>query len=89
MRFQKGFVNSSPSGLKPSSLNSRSKTHSQVLNIVSGKPVAAGEIGTNAYATSTVGPARGYAKAGQGLGASAALQNLSVVRRCYQARAWL
>eukprot|EP00439_Symbiodinium_sp_Y106_P060037 s2288_g8.t2 len=34
-----------------------------VLNIVSGKPVPAGETSGAAYATSTVGPARGYAKA--------------------------
>jgi len=34
-----------------------------VLNIVSGKPVAAGEVAGGAYATSTVGPARSYAKA--------------------------
>ncbi|CAE7866651.1 unnamed protein product [Symbiodinium necroappetens] len=34
-----------------------------VLNIVSGKPVAAGEVASSAYTTSSVGPARGYAKA--------------------------
>ena len=34
-----------------------------MLNIVSGKPVPAGETSGAAYATSTVGPARGYAKA--------------------------
>jgi len=34
-----------------------------VLNIISGKPVAAGEVASSAYATSSVGPARGYAKA--------------------------
>ena len=35
----------------------------QVLNIVSGKPVAAGEVASSAHTTSSVGPARGYAKA--------------------------
>jgi len=34
-----------------------------VLNIVSGKPVAAGEVASSAHTTSSVGPARGYAKA--------------------------
>ena len=37
-----------------------------VLNMVSGKPVPASQVGTSAYATSTVGPARAYAKAAAG-----------------------
>ncbi|CAK9008882.1 Granule-bound starch synthase 1 [Durusdinium trenchii] len=37
-----------------------------VLNIVSGQPVPATQAGTSAYATSTVGPARTYAKSAAG-----------------------
>ena len=37
-----------------------------VLNMVSGKPVPAAQAGTSAYATSTVGPARAYAKSAAG-----------------------
>ena len=37
-----------------------------VLNMVSGKPVPASQAGTSAYATSSVGPARAYAKAAAG-----------------------
>ena len=37
-----------------------------VLNMVSGKPVPASQVGTSAYATSTVGPARAYAKSAAG-----------------------
>ncbi|CAK9111247.1 unnamed protein product [Durusdinium trenchii] len=37
-----------------------------VLNIVSGQPVPASQVGTSAYATSTVGPARAYAKSAAG-----------------------
>ena len=37
-----------------------------VLNMVSGKPVPASQVGTSAYATSNVGPARAYAKSAAG-----------------------
>ena len=49
--------------LLPCSFHTWSVLTAQVLNIVSGKPVAAGEVASSAYTTSSVGPARGYAKA--------------------------
>ena len=50
----------------PHGFSTWSVATAQVLNIVSGKPVAAGEVASSAYATSSVGPARGYAKAWTG-----------------------
>eukprot|EP00439_Symbiodinium_sp_Y106_P014766 s260_g2.t1 len=66
---QRGWAKAKPAAAMPTtSKYAGSATMTQaaptsVLNIVSGKPVAAGEVASSAHTTSSVGPARGYAKA--------------------------